>query len=221
MNSPASQLQIHLQTEPEAQTQTQTQTQTQALVIGGSAGSVGALLQLLPSLPGGCPLPVLIVVHLPPEDNGGLAGLLDSQCQITVKEAEDKEPVRPGVACLAPADYHLLVEPDLSLSLSQDDPVYFSRPSIDVLFESAADAYGGGVAGVILTGASADGARGLRAIHRAGGRTFVQDPATAEAPIMPQAALQACPEACALPLEQLAQELRALVRPAELHAQPS
>ncbi len=191
---------------------------TQALVIGGSAGAVGALLKLLPGLPSDYPLPVIIVVHLPPDHNGALASLLDNQCQVTVKEAEDKEPLRPGVAYMAPANYHLLVEPDFHLSLSMDDPVFFSRPAIDVLFESAADAYGDALAGVVLTGASQDGARGLLAVQRAGGRTFVQEPTTAEASTMPRAALAACPEARALPLSQLAQVLRDLLLPTELHA---
>lgn len=193
-----------------------TSTQTQAIVIGGSAGAVSALLKLLPALEQGFPLPVLIVIHLPPDDKGALADLLNSQCPMTVKEAEDKEPVREGTAFLAPANYHLLVEPDFSFSFSQDDPVFYSRPSIDVLFESAADAYGSALAGVILTGASPDGAHGLRAIHLAGGRTFVQDPATAEMPTMPEAALTACPQARVLPLNKMAVALRALVSPAEL-----
>lgn len=196
----------------------ETRMNRQALVIGGSAGAVGALLKLLPGLPGNYPLPVLIVIHLPPDDSGTLAGLLNSQCQVTVKEAEDKEPILPGVAYMAPANYHLLAEPDFTFSLSQDEPLFFSRPSIDVLFESAADAYGSALTGVILTGASQDGANGLLSVQRAGGRTFVQEPATAEAPTMPRAALSACPEACTLPLNQLAEELRALARPTELYA---
>lgn len=195
-------------------------TNTQAIVIGGSAGAVGALLQLLPVLPRSYALPVLVVIHLPPDDKGALVGLLNSHCQMTVKEAEDKEPLRPGVVFLAPANYHLLVEPDFQLSLSQDDPVFFSRPSIDVLFESAADAYGSALTGVILTGASPDGAHGLQTVHRAGGRTFVQDPATAEASTMPRAALDACPEARALPLRQLAQVLRTQVLSTETPAPP-
>ncbi|WP_395738545.1 chemotaxis protein CheB [Prosthecobacter sp.] len=196
--------------------ETSMQTGIQALVIGGSAGAVSALLKLLPVLPAEFPLAVMVVVHLPPDDNGALAGFLASQCQMSVKEAEDKEPATPGMIRLAPAGYHLLVEPDFQLALSQDDPVLFSRPSIDVLFESAADAYGSSLAAVVLTGASADGARGLQAVHRAGGRTFVQDPATASAPIMPQAALDACPEAQSLPLGQLAAVLWALARSNQL-----
>ena len=179
-------------------------TAVRALVVGGSAGAVGALFRILPSLPEDFPLPVIIVVHLPPDGENLLPALLDKRCQIAVKEAEDKEPIRPGTAYVAPPNYHLLVEPDFLLSLSQEEPVLYSRPSIDVLFESAADAYGDAVAGLILTGASADGARGLRALSDAGGRAYVQNPATAEASLMPQAALDACPAACMVELADLA-----------------
>lgn len=180
----------------------------EAVVIGGSAGAVGALLKILPSLPAGYPMPVIIVVHLPPDCGGTLATLLNGRCQMAVKEAEDKEPILPGRVYLAPPNYHLLVEPDFHLALSLDEPVFFSRPSIDVLFESAADAYGDAVAGVILTGASQDGAQGLRAISKAGGRCYVQDPKEAEAATMPQAALDACPAAQMLDLPQLADALQ-------------
>lgn len=176
----------------------------QALVIGGSAGAVGALLRVLPSLPEDYPLAVMIVVHLPPDCDSTLASLLNNRCRLSVKEAEDKEPIRAGTAYLAPPNYHLLVEPDFHLSLSQDEPVFYSRPAIDVLFESAADAYGDSLAGVILTGASKDGARGLHALCEAGGLAFVQTPETAEAATMPQAALDACPMARVLDLPQLA-----------------
>lgn len=187
-----------------------------ALVIGGSAGSVAALFQFLPSLPGNFPLPIMIVVHLPPEGESPLASLLNNRCQITVKEAEDKEPIHPGIAYVAPPNYHLLVEPDFQLSLSQDEPVLFSRPSIDILFESAADAYGDALAGLILTGASTDGTHGLRAICGAGGRAFVQNPATAEAQIMPQSALDACATARMVEIPQLA----TLLQTELIHATP-
>lgn len=186
----------------------------QALVIGGSAGAVGALLEILPSLPRDCPLAVMVVVHLPPDCDSILASLLNSRCHIPVKEAEDKEPVSPGMIYLAPPNYHLLVEPDFRLSLSQDEPVLYSRPAIDVLFESAADAYGDSLAGLILTGASSDGACGLRAVHEAGGLAFVQSPASSEATAMPQAALDACPKARMLDLPQLAVALQTEFPPA-------
>ncbi|HEY1082549.1 MAG TPA: chemotaxis protein CheB [Prosthecobacter sp.] len=177
--------------------------QTQALVIGGSAGSVRTLLQILPALPTDYPLAVMIVVHLPPYSESGLVSLLKDSCRIQVKEAEDKEPIQPGKAYLAPPNYHLLVEPDFHLSLSSDEPVLFSRPSIDVLFESASDAYGNALAGLVLTGANSDGARGLSAIHSAGGRAFVQSPNSAEVATMPESALMACPLATVLDLAQI------------------
>ena len=182
-------------------------TTPRAVVIGASAGAVEALLKILPGLPGDYPLPLLIVVHLPPDRDSTLAALLNARCRITVKEAEDKEPIRPGTAYLAPPDYHLLVEPEFLLSLSNEEPVHYSRPSIDVLFQSAADAYGGALAGVILTGANSDGARGLRAVREAGGAAFVQAPEEADADAMPRAALAACADAVALPLERITEAL--------------
>lgn len=182
----------------------------EAVVIGGSAGAVGALLKILPSLPADYPLPIIIVVHLPPDSDSILASLLNGRSQITVKEAEDKEVIRPGMAYVAPPNYHLLVEPDFQLSLSLDPPVLYSRPSIDVLFESAADAYGDSLIGIILTGASSDGASGLRAVGAAGGLALAQDPGSAEAATMPQAALDACPSAKGLDLSQIADALLTL-----------
>lgn len=175
-----------------------------AVVIGASAGALDALSAILPNLPADLPLPVLVVVHLPPDKESLMASLLAQRCGLTVREAVDKERVVPGVVYLAPSDYHLLVEKHGELSLSVDAPVLFSRPSIDVLFESAADAYREGLLGIILTGASADGAQGLRAVLDAGGQGVVQDPATAFVATMPGAALELCPEAQALPLHAIA-----------------
>lgn len=183
----------------------------QAVVIGASAGAVEALFVLLPALPANFPVPLMVVVHLPRDKESVLPNLYRARCRLEVKEAEDKELARPGVAYFAPPDYHLLVEPDRRLSLSSDEPVRYSRPSIDVLFESAAEAYGEGVLGVILTGANDDGSAGLRAVCAAGGTAVVQDPATAQAPQMPRAALAACPEARVLRLEQIADYLREAV----------
>ena len=119
-----------------------TEVKAEAVVIGASAGALEALSVILPSLPADYGLPVIIVVHVPPDKKSLLAELFQAKCGIEVREAEDKEPIRGGTAYFAPPDYHLLVETDKSLSLSDDEPVLFSRPSIDVLFESAADAYG-------------------------------------------------------------------------------
>ena len=166
-----------------------------AVVIGASAGGVQALSQILPALPAGFPVPVLVVVHIPPHRDNALVELFAGKCLLAVKEAEDKEPLAPGTIYFAPPDYHLLVEAGGTVALSSDEAVNHSRPAIDVLFESAADAFGAHIAGVILTGANHDGAEGLRVLRAAGGQAIVEDPGTAEVATMPQAALTACPAA--------------------------
>ncbi|HEU4535771.1 MAG TPA: chemotaxis protein CheB [Polyangiaceae bacterium] len=186
-----------------------------AIVVGASAGAVAALLRILPALPAGFPAPVLVVVHLPASRPSLLAELFASRCALRVVEAEDKVRPEAGAVYFAPPDYHLLVEPDGRLSLSVDDPVNFSRPSIDVLFESAAQAHGAALVGVVLTGASGDGARGLAAVRRAGGRALVQTPREAFATAMPIAALRSVPDALVLPLDEIALALAALGAGAE------
>jgi two-component system chemotaxis response regulator CheB len=183
---------------------------SKAVVIGGSAGAVQALSLILPALPAGYPAPVLIVIHVPPNRDNALVPLFQTKCRIRVKEAEDKEPAVAGVVYFAPADYHLLVEADGSLSLSSDELVNHSRPSIDVLLESAADAYGPALTGVVLTGANDDGARGLKAIIAAGGVGVVEDPEGAYAQAMPAAALAASPSARVLSLDAIADYLLGL-----------
>lgn len=175
-----------------------------AIVIGGSAGGVQALSAILPALPPGLPCPVLVVLHVPQRKENLLVELYAAKCRLTVKEAEDKEPLLPGTIYFAPSNYHLLVERDGAAALSSDEAVNHSRPAIDVLFESAADAFGPGLTGIILTGANHDGAKGLRAIHDAGGTAIVENPATAEVAAMPTAALAACPEARIMTLDQIA-----------------
>ena len=182
------------------------------VVMGASAGAVEALSAILPALPAGFALPILVVVHLPPDKRSALPELFAAKSRLRVKEAEDKEPIEAGFVYFAPPNYHLLVEREGCLSLCGDEPVLYSRPSIDVLFESAADAFGGAVAGVVLTGGNSDGAKGLRAIQRAGGLAIVQDPETAEVPAMPAAALEQCPEARKTSLRDLAPLLQDLAR---------
>ncbi|GKS58041.1 chemotaxis protein CheB [Nitrospira sp.] len=184
-----------------------TEQDTAAVVIGGSMGAVTVLGQLLPCLPAGYGVPVFVVVHVSVHRPPGLAELFRSTCAVSVKEAEDKEDIASGTVYVAPADYHLLVEKTGILSLSIDDPVSFARPAIDVLFESAADAYGDRLVAVILTGANRDGAEGVRAVHAAGGRVLVQSPTSAESPIMPESALAACPEAWAMSVSGIAESL--------------
>ena len=187
-----------------------TQQAIKAVVIGASAGGVQALLQILPALPASYRLPVLIVVHVPPDRDNALVSLFQARCQIEVREAEDKEPILPGVVYFAPSDYHLLVEKDGTLSLSSDELVNHSRPSIDVLLESAADAFGPELVGVILTGANDDGARGLQAVVEAGGVAIVEDPAEAYASAMPAASLRASPSAKAMKVAAIASYVSSL-----------
>lgn len=175
----------------------------EAIVIGASAGALEALSVILPALPAQFRLPVMVVVHVPPDRQSLLAELFQAKCQLDVVEAEDKAPIRRGTVYFAPADYHLLVEVDKTISLSSDEPVLFSRPSIDVLFESAADAYGSALIAIVLTGANEDGAKGLRAVVDAGGIALVQNPDGAFASAMPQAAIALSPSARVMSLSAI------------------
>lgn len=159
-----------------------------AVVIGGSAGALEVLRLVVRELPQSLSCPVVIVIHLPAHSTG-LAELLGADTSLTVKQAEDKEPIAAGTIYIAPPSYHLLMESQGTFALSVDPPVHFSRPSIDVLFETACDVYRAGLVGVLLSGASEDGAAGLQEIHAAGGTTIVQSPLSAEVAIMPAAAL--------------------------------
>ena len=158
------------------------------IVVGASAGAVEALGQFLPELPANLGVPVLVVVHVPPDRRSALPDLFAAHCALETLEAEDKT-MPDACVYFAPSDYHLLVERDGSLALSVDEPVHHSRPSIDVLFESAADATGARALGILLSGASHDGAAGLNQIHVAGGHTWVQTPESAQVGVMPRAAL--------------------------------
>lgn len=161
------------------------------IVMGGSSGGYEALRTILSELPADFPVPIVVVSHVSADSGLLLPELLDHHCALTAREAEDKAPLAPARIQVAPPGYHLLVEADGTFSLSVDPKVRGVRPSIDVLFESAADAYGAGVIGVVLTGANDDGAQGLRAISDAGGIGIVQDPKEARAPEMPEAAIAA------------------------------
>lgn len=172
------------------------------VVIGASRGGLRALEAVLGALPAGFGPPVAIVQHRDKTAPETLAELLQRRSPRPVVEAEDKQPIRPGHVYLAPADYHLLVDAG-HFALSTEPPVHHARPSVDVLFESAAEAYRERVTGVVLTGASTDGAEGLAAIKRHGGLTVAQDPATAEAPAMPEAAIAAGAADHVLPLAEI------------------
>ena len=177
--------------------------------IGTSWGGLAALTKLLGGLPGEFSLPVVVVQHRGKDSDRLLSELLQDTTDMKVCEAEDKEPLTPGTVHIAPANYHVLIDSGY-LSLTVEEPVRFSRPSIDVMLSSAADTYGSRAIGVVLTGANEDGSRGLSHVVKRGGRALVQDPRTAEIPIMPVAAIKAVPSAEILPLDRLAPRLMEL-----------
>lgn len=188
-----------------------TSSSVSAFVVGGSAGAVEALGAILGGLPPSFRAPIVVVIHVPARAPSALPFVLQQSCRLEVREADDKEPLSPGTVHVAPPGYHLLIERGSSLALSVDAPVAFSRPSIDVLLDSAALALGPGVCGVILSGANHDGAEGLRAIREAGGVALVQDPACALLATMPRAARRCCPHAEVLGLEALGRRMCDLV----------
>ena len=184
------------------------QAQPRAIVIGTSVGGVEALSTILAGLGPELAAAVLVVIHVPRQKPSLLSGIFARLTPWRVKEAEDKEPVQARTVYFAPPDYHLLVERGPTLALSVDDPVQFCRPSIDVLFESAADVYGSGLMGIVLTGNNDDGAAGLAAVSAAGGRCVVQQPRNARGPTMPESALRRVPSAEVATLEEIATMLQ-------------
>lgn len=175
-----------------------------AVALGASAGGIDALFTLLGDLQPPLAAALVIVLHLPEQHESLLPQLFANRTTLPVQEAQPNAPVQPGTVYFAPPGYHLLVEADRRFSLSCDAPVLFSRPSIDVLFESCADTYGDRLAGFVLTGANEDGARGLAAIKARGGLAAVQDPAEAAHATMPQAAIERAGPDFVLPLAGLA-----------------
>jgi two-component system chemotaxis response regulator CheB len=182
----------------------------EAVVIGASAGGFEALLTVLKDLPAGYPMPLVVVLHLPDTHESRLAELFGYRLSLQVREARDKESLAPGTVYVAPSGYHLLIETDHTFSFSCEDRVSYARPSIDVLFESAADAYGKSLAGILLTGANYDGAAGMAGMQVAGALTIVQDPASAEIATMPEAALRRMTPDLILPLAEIHSLLRKL-----------
>lgn len=160
-----------------------------AVVVGASAGGVDALLELLPAWPADGPVTLVALHRRAGPGTAALAALLGRDCPAAVQDAWDRQPLQRGTVVLAPPDYHLMVDPGPVAALSVDEPVLWSRPAIDPLFESAAQVFGRRLLAIVLTGASADGSAGAAAVRRAGGELWVQDPAEAVAPAMPAAAL--------------------------------
>lgn len=176
------------------------------VVIGTSWGGLAALTKLLGALPADFPIPIAVVQHRSKESERLLPQLLQDVTDLKICEMDDKDELRPGTVHLAPADYHALIDTGL-ITLTVEDPVRFSRPSIDLLFISAADTYRTGTIGIVLTGANEDGSRGLQHIVKRGGYAIVQDPKNAEIPIMPSAAIRVVPSAEVLSLEGIAARL--------------
>jgi two-component system chemotaxis response regulator CheB len=160
-----------------------------AIVIGASAGGLYVMTRILQDLPAGFPVPVIVVQHRSKDERSLLEEVLQQKCEVRIKQADEKESLEKGIVYFAPPDYHLLIEGDRTFSLSFDAPVNYSRPSIDVLFESAADVFKERLLGIILTGANSDGARGIRKISMQGGTTIAQSPDTADYADMPKAAI--------------------------------
>ena len=179
------------------------------IVVGTSWGGLAAVRTILEALPADFDIPTVVVQHRHRDSESQLGRFIARHTHLQVCDIEDKTPVEPRRLYVAPPDYHTLVEQGY-LSLSTDAPVRYSRPSIDVMLMSAADAYGHRTVGVILTGANADGAHGLRRVADVGGLTIVQDPATAEVPTMPEAAIEAVPQARVFPLDRIGEYLATL-----------
>ena len=188
----------------------------EAIVIGVSAGGMQALATMIPALPATFAYPIVVVQHVSEDSDGYLSIYLNNLSALRVEEAEDKKDIVSGVVYIAPAGYHLMIEENRTFSLSVDAPVHYARPSIDVLFETAADVYRSRLIGVILTGANADGSQGLRRIKAYGGLTIVQDPATAESSCMPQMAINTVSVDHILPLNGIASFLAHLTEDALL-----
>lgn len=182
------------------------------VVIGGSAGSLDSILKIVAAVEEAVDVAFVVVVHRGKSGDSILADLLSSQTSLVVKEVEDKELILPGTIYIAPPDYHLLLENEYTFSLDASEKVNYSRPSIDVTFESAALVYGPALVGVLLSGANADGAVGLKNIADAGGFTIAQQPATAEVGYMPQQAINMTKVSVILEGEDIGVFLRTLLK---------
>lgn len=182
------------------------------VVLGGSSGGVEALLKIIPNLSPDFTVPFVIVVHQSRSSRSSLAQVLQSRTKLIVCEPEDKEKILPGHIYIATPDYHLMIEEDKTFSYAYSELVNYSRPSIDVLFETAAEAYGEKLIGVLITGGNADGAAGLKHIVEKGGLAIVEDPDTADTPAMPRAALKMSKVDFVLSIDELIKKLNSLTK---------
>ncbi len=182
-----------------------------AIVIGASTGGIEAIRAILMPLQEGFAVPIVIVQHLSPYSDNYMVTHLNGTCRINVKEADEKEKILPGSVYIAPPNYHVLLEKDESISLTVEPRENYSRPSVDILFESAADAYGNSLIGIVLTGANSDGSKGLKRIKELGGLAIVQDPKTAVASSMPKAAIEITAVDYILSLNEISKKLIELI----------
>lgn len=187
-----------------------TRNQYKVIVIGVSTGGTKALKTILSVLPSEFALSIIIVIHRHKDTNGYLERLLNNECNVHVKQADEKEKVKAGTVYVAPPNYHLLIEDDCTFSMSVEGTVNYSRPSVDVFFESAADVYGQSLVGIILTGANRDGSQGLKKIKERGGLAIVQTPETSEVEDMPRAAIATARPDYILPIENIGPFLKKL-----------
>jgi two-component system, chemotaxis family, protein-glutamate methylesterase/glutaminase len=180
------------------------------IVIGGSLGGIEASIEILKGLPSDYPVPVILVLHRLRGNTGGLANIFSNALRLRVKEIDEKEEIKSGMVYIAPANYHTLIETDRIFSLDFSETVNFSRPSIDVTFESVSEVYGIKTLGIVLTGNNNDGTWGLHKIARKGGMAIVQDPAEAKAPPMPVSALKKVASAKKMRLSEISVFLQSL-----------
>lgn len=182
----------------------------EAFIIGGSAGSLEVLLKVLPAIDPGITFPIIIVIHRKHGADSLLADLLSGRTKLRVKEVDEKEFIVAGTVYIAPSDYHLLIERDRSFSLDYSEKVNYSRPAIDVTFQTAAEVYKDKLACLLLSGSNSDGVGGLKSVVTWGGRAVVQDPKTAQVPYMPQQALQLVNIHKVLTIEEMASYINSL-----------
>lgn len=188
------------------------------IVIGTSAGGVDILNKLAPAFSKTNRIKVAVVIHIYPTGPNLIPSLMGDHCELDVKEAEPGEPMQNDMIYIAPPDYHLCIEPNHTLSLSSEEPVHFSRPSIDVLFDSAAYAYGNKVLGILLTGANNDGALGLQTIQKMGGMTIVQSPSEAEWEMMPKSAIDVMKPDYILTTEEIINKIKRICSEGSIYA---
>jgi two-component system chemotaxis response regulator CheB len=191
----------------------------EAVVLGVSSGGMTALKFIFSALPARFRIPIIVVQHISPHSDNEWINLLNNKSNLTIKEADEKEKIESGNVYIAAANYHLLIESDKTFSLTIDEHVNFARPSIDVLFESAAEAYKDKLIGIVLTGSNNDGAKGIKRIKELGGMVIIQDPKTAESSTMPASAIAAVQTDYILSLEKIVQLLIKLTQTNSNHYQ--